>query len=153
MSPSEKCFRTGSPSKTFSPLPFQVRAIQIALPGVFDHFSEPMGPGTRNITPLVDAVLYILTIESDNDWQSDNLRGKIPRLIPNEVRASPSCFRRTTSKNKIEREELPLSLLFARTSRSLCNLISSTVISRMPSEPAAPQQSYGVQRGSLSHGC
>jgi hypothetical protein len=52
---------------------------------VFDHFTEEMGPGVTNITPLTDAIRYMLTLEVDDGWRTGNFRGKALWLIPNEV--------------------------------------------------------------------
>jgi hypothetical protein len=79
---------------------------------VFDHFTEVMGAGVTNITPLRDAIRHMLTLEIDDGWRTGNYQGKALWLIPNEVGGFTSCFRRTTSSAKTTKEQekkLPLS--------------------------------------------
>ncbi len=49
---------------------------------VFDHFAQEMGPGVTNITPLMDAIRYMLTVEVD---RTGHFQGKALWRLPNEV--------------------------------------------------------------------
>ncbi len=52
---------------------------------VFDHFTQSMGVGVTNITPLLEAMRHMLTVELDDGWRTADYRGKALWLIPNEV--------------------------------------------------------------------
>ena len=52
---------------------------------VFDHFVEELGIGVTNITPLIQAMEHMLTVEVDGGWRTANYRGKALWLLPNEV--------------------------------------------------------------------
>jgi hypothetical protein len=52
---------------------------------VFDHFTQSMGVGVTNITPLIAAIEWLLTVEVDDGWRTGNYQGKALWLIPNEV--------------------------------------------------------------------
>ena len=49
---------------------------------VFDHFAEVMGPGVTNITPLIQAMEHMLSVEVDGGWRTTNYRGKALWLSP-----------------------------------------------------------------------
>jgi hypothetical protein len=59
---------------------------------VFDHFAEVMGQGVTNITPLIRAMEYMVSVEIDGGWRTANYRGKALWLIPNEIRSFTLMF-------------------------------------------------------------
>ena len=52
---------------------------------IFDHFSQSMGIGVTNITPLMDAIRHMAAVEADRGWETGKFQGKALWLIPNEV--------------------------------------------------------------------
>lgn len=52
---------------------------------VFDHFVEELGVGVTNITPLIQAMEHMLTVDVDWGWRTASHRGKALWLMPNEV--------------------------------------------------------------------
>jgi hypothetical protein len=51
-------------------LPFSPGNLNRLARAVFDRFAHAMGPGITNITPLMDAVRHMLTVESDHGWRT-----------------------------------------------------------------------------------
>lgn len=69
---------------------------------VFSHFAQEMGPGVTNITPLMDVLRYMLTVEIDDGWRTGNFQGKALWLISNEAGGLTSYSRRTTKSGTQE---------------------------------------------------
>ena len=62
---------------------------------VFAHFAQPMGnPSSKvlDVTPLMDAIRAMLTIEPEKGWRIGTYQGKKLWLIPNEVKGLTLMF-------------------------------------------------------------